>query len=245
MILGNWMILVVYLRTEFGVILDFLYWETAGLSDIHGLSIASNPESPIVFLILEKSTGSMKNDLQLLEDIADWVSIVLWRHTRIFICYLFSQYLCWFGFLLLLHLQALKEDGVFVVTSKRSMLDKCRLPVGIRLFVSAAHSEADLVKACESLKRISAVVLRDRNWVIHTASHTAPVHCIGYVSELAFICQTILLFRYAPKGLQLLIIVCHSLYSFLIVFFFVLLPGMEHVQLSSMLFRTTEFADFC
>lgn len=101
-----------------------------GLSDIHGLSIASNPESPIVFLILEKSTGSMKNDLQLLEDIADW---------------------------------ALKEDGVFVVTSKRSMLDKCRLPVGIRLFVSAAHSEADLVKACESLKRISAVVLRDRN----------------------------------------------------------------------------------
>lgn len=175
MILGTWMILVVYLRTEFGVILDFLYWATAGLSDIHGLSIASNPESPIVFLILEKSTGSMKNDLQLLEDIADWVSIVLWRHTRIFICYLFSQYLCWFGFLLLLHLQALKEDGVFVVTSKRSMLDKCRLPVGIRLFVSAAHSEADLVKACESLKRISAVVLRDRNWVIHTASHTAPV----------------------------------------------------------------------
>lgn len=75
------MILVVYLRTEFGVILDFLYWATAGLSDIHGLSIASNPESPIVFLILEKSTGSMKNDLQLLEDIADWVSIVLWRHT--------------------------------------------------------------------------------------------------------------------------------------------------------------------
>lgn len=74
------MILVVYLRTEFGA-LDFLYWATAGLSDIHGLSIASNPESPIVFLILEKSTGSMKNDLQLLEDIADWVSIVLWRHT--------------------------------------------------------------------------------------------------------------------------------------------------------------------
>ncbi|MBA0641624.1 hypothetical protein Goklo_026156 [Gossypium klotzschianum] len=33
--------------------------------------IASNPESPIVFLVLEKSTGSVKSDLQLLEDIAD------------------------------------------------------------------------------------------------------------------------------------------------------------------------------
>lgn len=102
-----------------------LLWK--GLSDIPGLSIASNPESPIVFLKLEKSTGSMKNDLSLLEDIADRV---------------------------------LKEDSVFVVASKRSTLDKCRLPVGIRLFVSAAHSESDLQKAAESLKRVTALVLK-------------------------------------------------------------------------------------
>ncbi|KAJ0039661.1 hypothetical protein Pint_27587 [Pistacia integerrima] len=101
-----------------------------GLSDIRGLTIASNPESPIVFLRLEKSTGSQKNDLLLLEDIAD---------------------------------RALKEDSIFVVASKRSTLDKCRLPVGIRLFVSATHSESDLMQASESLKRVSAVVLRDYN----------------------------------------------------------------------------------
>lgn len=47
---------------------------TAGLSDVPGLLIASNPESPIVFLKLEKSTGSMKNDLSLLENITDRVS---------------------------------------------------------------------------------------------------------------------------------------------------------------------------
>ncbi|XP_062162737.1 long chain base biosynthesis protein 1 [Alnus glutinosa] len=102
-----------------------LLWK--GLSDIPGISIASNVESPIVFLKLEKSTGSMKNDLILLEDIADRV---------------------------------LKEDSIFVVASKRSTVDKCRLAVGIRLFVSAAHSESDLKKACESLKRVAALVLR-------------------------------------------------------------------------------------
>ncbi|KAB2060221.1 hypothetical protein E1A91_A10G002400v1 [Gossypium mustelinum] len=100
-----------------------------GLSDIRGLSIASNPESPIVFLVLEKSTGSVKSDLQLLEDIAD---------------------------------RALKQESIFVVVSKRSTLalDKCPLPVGIRLFVSAAHSESDLLMACESLKRVAAAMLR-------------------------------------------------------------------------------------
>ncbi|BFG18352.1 hypothetical protein CerSpe_046260 [Prunus speciosa] len=99
-----------------------------GLSGILGLSLASNPESPIVFLRLEKSTGSVKSDLQLLEDISD---------------------------------RLLKEYSVFVVTSKRSTLDKCRLPVGIRLFVSAAHLESDLLKASESLKRVAESVLKD------------------------------------------------------------------------------------
>ncbi|KAL2318514.1 hypothetical protein Fmac_032390 [Flemingia macrophylla] len=101
-----------------------------GLSKIPGFTIASNPESPIVYLRLEKSTGSMKDDLNLLENIAERV---------------------------------LKEESVFVVTSKRSTLDKCRLPVGIRLFVSAGHSESDLLKASESLKKVAASVLGDHN----------------------------------------------------------------------------------
>ncbi|XP_057976663.1 long chain base biosynthesis protein 1 [Malania oleifera] len=96
------------------------------LSNIPGLSIASDPRSPIVFLRLVKPTGSLKNDLHLLEDIADRV---------------------------------LKEHYVFVVASKRSTLDKCQLPVGIRLFVSAAHTEGDLLKASDALKRVAASVL--------------------------------------------------------------------------------------
>lgn len=55
--------------------------------------------------------------------------------------------------------RVLKEDSVFVATSKRSTLDKCRLPVGLRLFVSAGHSENDLLKASESLKKAATVVL--------------------------------------------------------------------------------------
>ncbi|KAJ4981630.1 hypothetical protein NE237_032467 [Protea cynaroides] len=74
-----------------------------GLSDLPGLSIASNPQSPLVFLKLKRTTGSFQNDLQLLEDIADLM---------------------------------LKEDSVFVVASKRSTLDKCRLPVGIRITIN-------------------------------------------------------------------------------------------------------------
>ncbi|GMP74483.1 hypothetical protein CsSME_00031891 [Camellia sinensis var. sinensis] len=101
-------------------------YQFRGLSNIHGLKIVSDVKSPIVFLRLKNSTGSLKSDSQLLEHIAE---------------------------------QVLKEDSVFVVTSKRSMLDKCRLPVGIRLFVSASHSESDLLKASESLKRVAAAVL--------------------------------------------------------------------------------------
>jgi serine palmitoyltransferase len=97
-----------------------------GLSEIKGLEIASDPQSPIVFLRLEKPTGSLKNDILLLQKIADCV---------------------------------LKEDSVFVVTSKRSILDKCKLPVGIRLFVSAAHTENDLVKAYKALNRVAPLVL--------------------------------------------------------------------------------------
>ncbi|PKA62843.1 Long chain base biosynthesis protein 1a [Apostasia shenzhenica] len=55
--------------------------------------------------------------------------------------------------------RVLHEDSVFLVTSKRSSLDKCRLPVGIRLFVSAGHSESDILKACGSLKRVTDLEL--------------------------------------------------------------------------------------
>lgn len=99
---------------------------TTGLSDIQGLELASDVMSPLVFLKLKKSTGSVKSDLQLLQDLADCV---------------------------------LKEHSVFVTTSKRSMVDKCKLPVGIRMYVSAAHTESDLEKACEALKKAAALVL--------------------------------------------------------------------------------------
>lgn len=100
----------------------------ADLSTLQGLEIVSNSHSPIVFLKLKDSTGSLKSDLQLLEDIAD---------------------------------QLLREHSVFVVVSKRSTLDKCRLPVGIRLFVSAGHSEADLKQVFEALKSVVPSVLNN------------------------------------------------------------------------------------
>ncbi|XP_047055345.1 long chain base biosynthesis protein 1a-like [Lolium rigidum] len=55
--------------------------------------------------------------------------------------------------------QAFKEDSVFIVASKRSSLDRCKLPVGIRLFVSAGHTESDISKVCSSLNKISSSVL--------------------------------------------------------------------------------------
>ncbi|ONK55048.1 uncharacterized protein A4U43_UnF8210 [Asparagus officinalis] len=97
-----------------------------GLSDVPGLTLTSNPESPIVLLQLKKPTGSHESDLKLLEKIVDRV---------------------------------LNEDSVFLVSTKRSKLDKCRLPVGSRMLVSVGHSESDLMKASESLKRVAAPVL--------------------------------------------------------------------------------------
>ncbi|KAK9110910.1 hypothetical protein Scep_018429 [Stephania cephalantha] len=101
-----------------------------GLANIEGLSIMSDPLSPLIFLKLNNSTGFFNKDLKLLETIAD---------------------------------RMLKEDSVFVVASKRSIIDKCNLPAGLRVFVSAAHSESDLLKACESLKRVSASALAGIN----------------------------------------------------------------------------------
>lgn len=77
----------------------------AGLSDIKGMSITSNLESPIVFLKLEKSSGSAKDDLLLLEEMADRVSSLFLyktesRHCTCFLtwldtCRLWRKTHCW------------------------------------------------------------------------------------------------------------------------------------------------------
>jgi len=57
------------------LILDKL--ATAGLSEIPGFTIASHSDSPIVYLRLKKSTGSLNDDLRLLENIAERVRNVV------------------------------------------------------------------------------------------------------------------------------------------------------------------------
>nr|CAB3501401.1 unnamed protein product [Digitaria exilis] len=57
--------------------------------------------------------------------------------------------------------RVLKEDSVFIVTSKKSNLDRCKLPIGIRLFVSVGHTESDISALSKSLKGVSASVLSD------------------------------------------------------------------------------------
>jgi serine palmitoyltransferase len=52
----------------------------------------------------------------------------------------------------------LREDSVLLVVSRRSALDHCLLPAGIRLFVSSVQSESDLLKTSESMKRVAKSV---------------------------------------------------------------------------------------
>lgn len=52
---------------------------------------------------------------------------------------------------------------MLLASSKRSTLDKCSLPAGIRMFVSAGHSDSDLLKASEALKRAATYVLLNHN----------------------------------------------------------------------------------
>ncbi|PON83018.1 hypothetical protein TorRG33x02_212240 [Trema orientale] len=61
--------------------------------------------------------------------------------------------------------RVLKEDLVFVVTSKRSTLDECPLLFGIKLFVFAGNSKSDLLKVSESLKRAPSPVLEGYTWL--------------------------------------------------------------------------------
>ncbi|XP_021754721.1 long chain base biosynthesis protein 1-like [Chenopodium quinoa] len=57
--------------------------------------------------------------------------------------------------------ELLEKHNIFVVTSKRSTLDKCPIPVGIKLFVSAGHGESDIMKVCEALKMVVPSVLNN------------------------------------------------------------------------------------
>lgn len=131
---------------------NLTFWNS-GLSDLPGLTIASDPLSPIVFLKLKKTTGSSENDLELLNKITERVSgwTVFHRHTKhIHFCMTIAGMV-----------QALKEDSVFIVSTKRSVLDKCRLPVGIRVFVSTGHTASDIKKVSDSLRRVAALVLAE------------------------------------------------------------------------------------
>ncbi|KAL2645206.1 hypothetical protein R1flu_012793 [Riccia fluitans] len=52
------------------------------------------------------------------------------------------------------------EESVLVTVSRRSILDKCKLPVGLRLTVSAAHTEEELHAAAASLQRSVQSILQ-------------------------------------------------------------------------------------
>ncbi|KAI3801826.1 hypothetical protein L1987_29943 [Smallanthus sonchifolius] len=135
---------------------------STGLLGIQGLELASDIMSPLVFLRLKKSTGSLKSDLQLLEDLADRGKCQTFDLKVLpAVCIVGLYGTTHKRFLKMMQLQVLKEHSVFVTTSKRSIVDKCNLPVGIRIYVSAAHTESDLQKACESLKTVAASLFTD------------------------------------------------------------------------------------
>lgn len=150
-----------FLSVECKIFLTFLeIWpsESAGLSDVPGLTIASDPLSPIVILKLKISTGSSKSDLELLNKIAErvsyWMILTRYQTNCAFLCNNMPGLD-----------QVLMEDSVFIVSTKRSVLDKCCLPVGIRLFISAGHTESDIKKVSKSLRRVACENLPDMVWM--------------------------------------------------------------------------------
>ena len=56
----------------------------------------------------------------------------------------------------------LRKELVLVSVTKRSVLDKCKLPAALTVAVSAAHTEDDLLAAAESLMKVAALVLESR-----------------------------------------------------------------------------------
>eukprot|EP00249_Psilotum_nudum_P020305 c27645_g1_i1 orf=282-1718(-) len=53
----------------------------------------------------------------------------------------------------------LVEESILLAVTKRSELDKCKIPAGIRVSISAAHMEMDLMSMASSLKKVAASVL--------------------------------------------------------------------------------------
>lgn len=64
----------IFLKYILPITLCLILSQTPGLSDVQGLELVSDIQSPIVFLKLKNSSGCLKGDLQVLEDIADRVS---------------------------------------------------------------------------------------------------------------------------------------------------------------------------
>ncbi|BBN03841.1 serine palmitoyltransferase [Marchantia polymorpha subsp. ruderalis] len=58
--------------------------------------------------------------------------------------------------------QMLEKESVLISVTKRSFLDKCKFPIGLRLTVSAAHTEEELHAAAGSLQRVVQIVLQQR-----------------------------------------------------------------------------------
>jgi serine palmitoyltransferase len=53
----------------------------------------------------------------------------------------------------------LEDEAVLLTVSKRTLLDNCKLPAGIQLSVSAAHTKSDLLQVIQSLKSVVEAVL--------------------------------------------------------------------------------------
>ncbi|KAI5064892.1 hypothetical protein GOP47_0019587 [Adiantum capillus-veneris] len=54
--------------------------------------------------------------------------------------------------------QLLNKESVLVSMTRRSVLDKCKLPTALRLAVSVGHAEADLLAAAVSIKKVAASI---------------------------------------------------------------------------------------
>eukprot|EP00252_Welwitschia_mirabilis_P000597 TRINITY_DN10576_c0_g1_i3.p1 TRINITY_DN10576_c0_g1~~TRINITY_DN10576_c0_g1_i3.p1 ORF type:complete len:258 (+),score=46.06 TRINITY_DN10576_c0_g1_i3:928-1701(+) len=97
-----------------------------GISKVPGIKIVSDDSSPLIFLQLDLSLISYKDEAVLLNKIVE---------------------------------RMLHDEDVLLSVAKRSSLDSCKLPYGIRLCVSAGHTKSDLLKVVHSLKKVIDNVL--------------------------------------------------------------------------------------
>ncbi|GJY35174.1 hypothetical protein Tco_0420552 [Tanacetum coccineum] len=74
-----------------------------------------------------------------------------------------------------------------MVTSKRSAFDKCKQPVGIRLFVSAAHTESDMQKAYELQKEQNGYTRVNVSPQSSESEHSLAIHRIISASLFIFV----------------------------------------------------------